>query len=489
MQDSDPNPTQIPDKESLRSLEEALKKHFPRPIEQTELVLLDVSPRRLHAYWHITPWELKAAEAGSRGSKTRLILRFHDLTQQTRKQESSPSFDIEISGASGSQYVELWEDAKRYRAELGLLLDDGRLIDLARSNTVELPKAKHSPQQGGKTLTLTPTDKGLIEAQPQRAATADAIQKAREAWRVNDAQPNDATLQAPLNELFPLFPDPSAPPFEAHRLHRIAPRQATASREISATDEELELTPSKGSPMSAAADRSKEGPTGPSVTTELKAHGEIRQDGFPLCSVQDARKLVKTLFEPLVSQEPTGFETIAPSGSLESGATELRFPSISRASPANSSEWTEQDGFPLCSIQDARDLLKDLIEPRLPEASQAIVALEIPTGFAFAPAGPRPFRPANPRPSGGIESASDRAADSSAPSSPVSSFTLLQDPDEELHIELHIHGRARPNSHFVFHGQHITTEADGSFSLHKELPLASQRFVALLLAGKYDREA
>jgi hypothetical protein len=72
-------------------------------------------------------------------------------------------------------------------------------------------------------------------------------------------------------------------------------------------------------------------------------------------------------------------------------------------------------------------------------------------------------------------------ADDSHPN-PASSFSLNQ-PDSWLEMELVIRGHARPNSHFVFHGQSIPTAEDGSFSLSRILPPETAALVAQLLAA------
>ncbi len=427
MQAADSKPLNTPDKESLRSLNDALEKHFPRPVEDTELVLMDVSPHRLHAYWHITPWELKSARSRLKDENAKLILRFHDLTEPPRKQETAPSFDIEITGATGSQYVELWEDAKSYVAELGLLMENGRLLDLARSNTVELPKASQSARHGAQVLILTPSADTLFEASP----SSDSIdpQKARETWQEDVNQPNDATLQRGLSKLFPLFPDPGAPVFEAHKLDLDFPAGKTPS--MSLPEQEI-VTP-----------QSTDLPPNKPSTLRTGQENEVPQSDDPASSK----------------------------------------PSI--LSTADALVIKQADSFPLCSIADAHALAKERIKPLAPLDSLQAAAAKVPSGFAFSPfirktTGPIPT----------TETAAERIATTSSPGSPqpVSSFSLAESPDQELHIELHIHGRAQPNSQFVFHGQLLATEADGSFSLHKRLPPEAQQLVAQLLTGSHSRE-
>ena len=154
-------------------------------------------------------------------------------------------------------------------------------------------------------------------------------------------------------------------------------------------------------------------------------------------------------------------------------------------SAADALDIKQADSFPLCSIADAHALAKERIKPLSPLDSLQAAAALIPSGFAFPPLIRNPTGPMPTK-----EAAAAITATTNSPSSPqpVSSFSLAETPDKELHMELHIHGRAQANSQFVFHGQLIATEADGSFSLHKRLPPEAQQLVAQLLTGIHSRE-
>ena len=83
------------DQETLRKISGELDKHFPHTIDETELVLMEVSPHRLHAYWHISPWDLQTGSAKTGKSTLELVMRFHDLTvgsQRTNQHISISSY-------------------------------------------------------------------------------------------------------------------------------------------------------------------------------------------------------------------------------------------------------------------------------------------------------------------------------------------------------------------------------------------------------------
>jgi|GEM_PF-4059687 len=153
------------DPATLRRLSEEIgQHHFPQLSEQTELVLLEISPHQLHAYWHITPSDLQTLgrEATARGGE--LVLRFYDLNSPPSHQGA---FDVAVDRPDGSHYVEVWKDARSYQAELGLLTGDGELIGLVRSNKIELPRAGAATAPGSRVLTLPPLAEALHQGTGQ----------------------------------------------------------------------------------------------------------------------------------------------------------------------------------------------------------------------------------------------------------------------------------------------------------------------------------
>jgi len=188
------------DRESLQSIGKALEKHFPQDQETTELVLLEVSPHRLHAYWHITAEDLAGVLSTARDPQARLVIRF--LEQGT----PDTAFDVELTETSGRRYVELPQDAKRYAGELGLRIADGRLLPLARSNIAELPRSGQSSRAGSRVLTLTPLESGFF--QPPVDINRSNLGGFHRRWQENTDQPTDLTLFDSGVRLYPEFPNP-----------------------------------------------------------------------------------------------------------------------------------------------------------------------------------------------------------------------------------------------------------------------------------------
>ena len=194
------------DRESLHAIGKALEKHFPTEQVETELVLMEVSPHRLHAYWHITPLDLENVLRTAKGSQARLVIRFYDLSEPETAHSPDHGFDVELTETSGNRYVELSQDAKRYAAQLGLRIAGGRLLNLARSNLVELPRADQSPRGGSRVLDLTPGEASFY--QPPVDINRGTGARFHPVWRDNPDQPVDLTLFGNGVELYPEFPNP-----------------------------------------------------------------------------------------------------------------------------------------------------------------------------------------------------------------------------------------------------------------------------------------
>ena len=143
-------------REELRAISQEVAEKFPIPTETTELVLMDVDPHHVHAYWNIAPEDLAAFDTtpDDLAGESNLVLRFHDLSPpQPGSSRRREPFDIPVRGQENHWYVELWHDAKSYEAELGLRMQDGGLVTLARSKPVQTPQAGESPEFGAPQIT------------------------------------------------------------------------------------------------------------------------------------------------------------------------------------------------------------------------------------------------------------------------------------------------------------------------------------------------
>ena len=136
----------------LRRISKQISAEWFRPVEASRLTLLEIDPWRVHAYWNLAEDEIAAARAcmphdfGGGGSDAALVLRFTDLSPETGEAAHHAHFDVEVEGASNNWYVDLWRDARRYSAELGVKAIGGSFIPLVRSNEVVTPRGGPSPE-------------------------------------------------------------------------------------------------------------------------------------------------------------------------------------------------------------------------------------------------------------------------------------------------------------------------------------------------------
>lgn len=127
-----------PDPAELHALKHALAQEFPLAIEATELVLIDVDPTRLHAFWSVMTGDLAA-----NGSGTEMVLRLHGpatTAEGSAGQTGQPeTIEIDVDGLQGSLYVDHLIPGQTYAADLAKVGADGALTVLAESNTLVMP--------------------------------------------------------------------------------------------------------------------------------------------------------------------------------------------------------------------------------------------------------------------------------------------------------------------------------------------------------------
>ncbi len=132
----------------LRSIGREIAGRFPQTIDddRLQLVLLDVDPHMMHAYWNI-PLPRYAAAAGASGDAAKR-LRIYLLPADDASVHAAVSwFDIETQGLRNQQYIDLTRDNAPYAAQFGIIGNDGRFVSLVTSNSVRTPPAGRSLEQ------------------------------------------------------------------------------------------------------------------------------------------------------------------------------------------------------------------------------------------------------------------------------------------------------------------------------------------------------
>lgn len=134
--------------EELRSISSEIADQFPQSIDddRLQLVLLDVDPHMLHAYWNI-PLQQYAQAAGTSGAAAKMLRVYLLPSEQAAVHEAMYWFDIETQGLRNQQYIDLTKDNAAYAAQYGIVGSDGRFIPLVTSNSVRTPPAGRSVER------------------------------------------------------------------------------------------------------------------------------------------------------------------------------------------------------------------------------------------------------------------------------------------------------------------------------------------------------
>ncbi|NJO67522.1 MAG: DUF4912 domain-containing protein, partial [Rhodospirillales bacterium] len=207
------------DQEVLRHVAASVKGAFPRRSNQCELVLIDVDPHHLHAFWNIPAdrFETLRSELGGSEGAAPLVLRFFEALPSGGGDQS---FDVEVIGLQGQYYVDVWSESRRYRASIGLRRADGSLARIADADAVELPALGPATDHTWREIALPP---------PAAVATRRAVphQPAIPSPPAASArQPGDTTHKSP--EVAPSLPAASSSPRQALVTELPSPAAETA---------------------------------------------------------------------------------------------------------------------------------------------------------------------------------------------------------------------------------------------------------------------
>jgi len=116
-------------------------------LEESRIVLMDIDPYSLHAYWEITNIDKKKVlkQFDESSKPPRQIIRVYDVTYIHFDGKNAHSyFDIEINRNRGNWYIDLWSFHKSLYAEIGMKSSLGDFHPIARSNFIDTPRACQS---------------------------------------------------------------------------------------------------------------------------------------------------------------------------------------------------------------------------------------------------------------------------------------------------------------------------------------------------------
>jgi len=114
----------------------------PQP-EESRIVLMDIDPHRLHAYWEITQRDKKRVlkQLDASFKPPRQIIRVYDVTHINFDGKNAHSyFDIKTNRNRGNWYIDLWSSHKSLCAEIGMKSSLGDFYPISRSNFIDTPR-------------------------------------------------------------------------------------------------------------------------------------------------------------------------------------------------------------------------------------------------------------------------------------------------------------------------------------------------------------
>lgn len=431
---------------ALRQVADSVRSAFPRASETCELVLIDVDPRHVHAFWNVPPataTELRAA-LGFADDDAPLVLR---LTEVTPQDEPGDVFDIEVVGLQGQFYVDIWGDARRYRGTLGFRLRDGSLAPLAQSNEVSLPPGASAADTTWREIAMP-----APPPPPARPAlTLAASTTVPSAFVPTTAAGHSAPL--PMSE-----PAAGAVP-------------AAVAATVLAVAPTAEGTP----PAPAAA------PAGPAPTPLVGvAAGEAT-------SLVDTPPPAEVAFAAGPPEPPPS--TPSPFAEATSGVDSHALP----APPA-------LEGSPDAAGDAAAVVIANALAAHEREAVLPLAPFPFYEPESEAPSGEPPATEAGESPpppdSGESEGPPPPSPDEGPEPVPLplenvltlSSFAVAGSEVEfEVNAELHIFGRAKPGLKLQMFGRPVAVRPDGTFSINRPLPNGAL-VLSVLLAKNGERE-
>jgi hypothetical protein len=150
----------------LQQISGELSAHFPAHLDRTELVLLEVDPHHLHAYWNIRQADLAKAlrELGPGGPQGPMLLRVREIPPDDGEAPGSGEvFDLAVHGLRNRWYVDIRKDGADYETALGMRGANGHVVWLARSNRATVPRAGQSAEYAFPKLTVPTAETGLAD--------------------------------------------------------------------------------------------------------------------------------------------------------------------------------------------------------------------------------------------------------------------------------------------------------------------------------------
>jgi len=117
---------------------------IPDRYHETYMCALPRDPFWIFAFWEFSPQTIKGIKTtlGERAySSARWALRVSDITDiEFDGNNAWRAIDIDIPFSADNWYVKVWEPARLYLIQVGLLLQNGAFFEALRSNHIQMPR-------------------------------------------------------------------------------------------------------------------------------------------------------------------------------------------------------------------------------------------------------------------------------------------------------------------------------------------------------------
>lgn len=196
---------------------------FPLVLEHTSLVLLDVDPGHLHAFWTLAPEDLARARAAfpGGGGVPEAVIQLQRLHAGGGAEVLAT---LPLGGQTqGDARFALANDNATYRSEIGLRRGDGGWVLLTRSNQARLPRpvgvaipvwTGEEPPPAPQSADARPPEAKSSAPEPPRPPSAQAAigGEGTPAARPGGPAPSDAELHLPRGPASPPAAAGAQPP-------------------------------------------------------------------------------------------------------------------------------------------------------------------------------------------------------------------------------------------------------------------------------------
>lgn len=134
--------------DELIEISNEVSQYFPQPVSDTRLVLMEIDPYKVYAYWNINENDLAHIQKklGKSLKDAQLVLRMYDISCIYYDGTNAHShFDMVVQGLRNNWYIDLWSAAKSYCADLGFRLPSDDFHAITHSNIIHTPRDSQSP--------------------------------------------------------------------------------------------------------------------------------------------------------------------------------------------------------------------------------------------------------------------------------------------------------------------------------------------------------